>query len=202
MILDWYLTAVLIPPALVLATLFLFRSLVSPIFTPNVFLLGIAIALAPEYLEEIGWMGYAFPMMHGKGKRSALATSILLGILWGLWHLPVVDYLGAAAPHGVYWPLFALSFVAILVAIRILIVWIYANTQSILLAQLMHISSTASLVVLDPTRVSPAQETVWYAVYAAALWVVVALVVVRYDTQLVRQPRQPRPVQSLESAVA
>jgi len=39
----------------------------------------------------------------------------------------------------------------------------------------MHLSSTGSLVMLDPVRVSLAQETLWYALYGAALWLIAAI---------------------------
>ncbi|HEV2580859.1 MAG TPA: CPBP family intramembrane glutamic endopeptidase, partial [Ktedonobacteraceae bacterium] len=189
---GWYAVALLTPTALMLAVLFAFRTLVSPVFTPKLFLPGIVFGLVPGILEEFGWMGFAFPKM--RVKRSALSVAIVLGVLWGLWHAPVVDYLGAAAPHGVYWPLFFLSFIAIVTAIRVLIVWIYSNTGSILLGMVMHSSLTASLAALDPAPISPAQETLWYAVFAAVLWIVVVLVAARYGKSLVRQPAQVRPV--------
>ena len=43
---------------------------------------------------------------------------------------------------------------AAMTAMRVLIAWIYVNTKSVLLSQLMHISSTSSLVVLSPARIS------------------------------------------------
>ncbi len=188
----WYAVALLTPPVLILAVLLTFRTLVSPIFIPHFFLLGILFGLVPGFLEEIGWMGFAFPRM--QLKQGTLATGILLGVLWGLWHAPVVDYLGAAAPHGVYWLPFFLTFVALVTAMRVLIVWVYSNTGSVLLAQLMHVSSTASLVLLAPSPISPAQETLWYAAYAAVLWIVVALVAVTYGKRLVRQATQVKTI--------
>lgn len=154
---QWYAVAVLTPSVLLLAVLFLFRTLVSPVFTPKIFPLGIVFGLVPGFLEEFGWMGFAYPKM--RLQRSALSAGLLLGIVWGLWHAPVVDYLGAAAPHGVYWVPFFLTFIAIVMAVRVLIVWIYSNTGSVLLAQLMHASLTVSLATFDPVGVSPAQET-------------------------------------------
>ncbi|MGH2502409.1 MAG: CPBP family intramembrane glutamic endopeptidase, partial [Ktedonobacterales bacterium] len=152
----WYVIAVLLPPAGILFVLLAMRTFVSPIFTPNVFALGFLFGL-PAFLEEIGWMGFAFPQM--RKRQSTLAAAVTLGVLWGLWHAPVVDYLGAAAPHKAYWPLFFLSFIAIVAAMRVLIVWVYSNTGgSLLLAQLMHISMTGSLVVFDPLGLTPAQE--------------------------------------------
>ena len=150
---QWYGAAILIPPVLILAVLITLKSLVSINFAPNFFILGLLFGLVPGFFEEIGWTGYAFPrMLPGRGP---LAASLLLGILWGLWHLPVVDSLGAATPHGKYWLPFFISFVALLTAMRVLIAWIYSNTRSVLLAQLMHASSTGFLVVLGPAHVSP-----------------------------------------------
>ncbi len=189
----WY-AALLIPPGLILVVLLSLRSLVSPVFAPNLFLLGIVFGLFPGFFEEVGWTGFAFPRM--RARHSALGAALLLGVLWGLWHAPVVDYLGAAAPHGVDWLPFFLAFIAILTAIRVLIAWVYSNTHSLLLAQLMHASSTGFLVILGPAHVSPAQEALWYAVYAAVLWMVVALVIARYGTRLVRNPMQVKKMQT------
>ncbi len=146
--------------------------LVSPVFRPNLFILGISFAVMPGFLEEFGWMGFAYP--HMSKFVQPFRAALLLGVLWGLWHAPVVDYLGAAAPRRRYWLPFFLAFIAIVSAVRVLIVWVYRHTQSLLLAQLMHVSFTASLVMFDPARLSPAQETFWYALYAA-LWLIVLI---------------------------
>ena len=196
---QWYAVAVLTPSVLLLAVLFLFRTLVSPVFTPKIFPLGIVFGLVPGFLEEFGWMGFAYPKM--RVPRSALSAALLLGVVWGLWHAPVVDYLGAAAPHGAYWAPFFLTFIAIVMAVRVLIVWIYSNTGSILLAQLMHASLTVSLATFDPVGVSPGQETLWYAVYAFALWIVVAVVTISYGKCLVRQSRQQRQMETANTAL-
>ena len=72
-------------------------------------------------------------------------------------------------------------------AMRVLIAWVYTNTKSVLLAQLLHACSTGSLVIFSPSRVTAAQETLWYAVYAAALWLVVAILAVIYGERLTLQ---------------
>ncbi|GAC1347250.1 MAG: hypothetical protein NVSMB27_12260 [Ktedonobacteraceae bacterium] len=190
----WYAAALLIPPALILAVLLFLRTLLSPVFSPHLFLLGFLFGIPAGFLEEIGWTGYAFPKM--LLKRNALTASLLLGGLWGLWHLPVIDFLGAAYPHGAYWLPFVLVFIALLTAMRALIAWVYSNTSSVLLAQLMHISSTGFLVMFSPSLVSPAQETLWYAVYAAILYIAVAIVVTRYGKRLVQLPVQVNRVQT------
>jgi uncharacterized protein len=182
---QWYAVVLLTPPVLILITLLSLYAFVSQDFSPNFFPLGLLFGIFPGFFEEIGWMGYAFPKI--QSNYSALTAGILLGMLWGLWHLPVVDSLGAAAPHRAYWLPFFLAFIAVVAAIRVLIVWVYSNTQSLLLAQLMHASSTGSLVILSPAHVVPSQETLWYAVYAAVLWIAVALVVKAFGSHLMRQ---------------
>ena len=183
---GWYAVALFSAPALILVVLFLFSTLISPIFTPKLKFFFIVFGIFPGVLEEIGWTGFAYPRM--RLKHSALGAGVLLGVLWGLWHAPVVDYLGGAAPHGQYWLPFFLSFIAIVTALRILIVWVYTNTNSVLLAQLMHSSLTASLAVLGPASLTPGQETLWYAAFAGALWIAVAIVVLLHAQLLMRRP--------------
>jgi uncharacterized protein len=176
-----------VPPILVLAVLSSLTNFVSPIFKPNLFVMGILFGIPAGFFEEIGWMGYAFPKMNSK--FSALGSAFLLGLLWSAWHLPVVDYLGTATPHGAYWLHYFLAFLATMTAVRIIIAWAYVNTKSVLLAQLIHVSSTGSLVLFSPPRVDPAHEAMWYFVYAAALWSIVALVVFRCGKGLTREKK-------------
>ena len=179
----WY-AALLIPPVLVLALLFLMKTFVSPDFAPNRFFAGIGFGFVAGFFEEIGWMGFAFAKM--RRARNALAPAILLGLLWAAWHIPVIDYLGTATPHRSYWLPFFFAFAAAMTAMRVLIAWVYSNTNSILLAQLLHAFSTGSLVVFSPPNVSGAQESLWYAIYAAGLWLVVAIVGRSFGKRLAR----------------
>ncbi|HEV3215891.1 MAG TPA: CPBP family intramembrane glutamic endopeptidase [Vicinamibacterales bacterium] len=165
----WYLL-VLLPPALIFLVLEALRRLSGPSFAPNFFLAGFLFGIPAGLFEEIGWSGYPFPKLCSR--LSWNQASVLLGVLWGLWHLPVVDSLGAAAPHRAWWPAFFLAFVLILSAMRVIICWALSSTGSVLIAQLIHISSTGSLVVLGPSRVSPAQEAFWYGLYGVCLWLV------------------------------
>ena len=166
----WYLVLI-IPPALVLATLLCLK-LVAPEFAPNQFYLGILFGIPAGFLEEIGWTGFAFPRL--QSQFGFFRSSILLGVIWGVWHLPVVNHLGAAAPHGSFWFQFFLAFTFAMVAMRVLIAWIYVNTKSVWLAQLMHMSSTGALVVFSP-HVTPEQEVLWYALYGFILWIAATL---------------------------
>jgi len=183
----WY-AVLLIPPVLISLVLFAMKTLVSPDFAPNRFYIGFSFGILAGLLEEVGWMGFAFPKM--RRPENALVPATLLGLLWSAWHIPVVDFLGTSTPHGAYWLHFFLAFTAAMTAMRVLIAWVYVNTESIVLCQLLHAVSTGSLVVFSPPRVSAAQESLWYAVYGVALWFVVAVIASMFGKRLASQEPQ------------
>jgi len=183
---KWY-ALLLLAPCLILSVLLVLEKFWSPVFAPNGFLMGVLFGVPAGFVEEIGWMGFAFPAL--SRQRSAFSAAVLLGLLWGFWHLPVIDFLGTATPHGSHLLQYFFVFVAAMTAMRVLIAWLYTNTESVLLSQLMHVSSTGSLVILSPPGVTAQQEALWYGVYAGVLWTVVALVVLKNGVQLNLQRR-------------
>jgi|SRR5579859_5467106 len=188
----WWLV-LCIPPLGILATEAILSVTVASSFTPQFLVFGIAAGLLAGICEEIGWTGFAYPRL--RTRFGALRGALLLGVLWAVWHLPVVDALGAASPHGPAWPAFFASFAAMLIALRVLIAWLYVHTESVLGAQLLHASSTGSLVAFGAPAVSPDQEAIWYLAYGLVLWVLVVVVVHRHGTSLAHsqraQPQEP-----------
>jgi membrane protease YdiL (CAAX protease family) len=172
-----WLGAVAVPPALVLAVLFGLQSFVSPVFAPNWFPVGFAFGCAAGLFEEVGWTGFAFPAM--RMTLNSPRAAVQLGVLWSAWHIPVIDYLGSATPHGRHWLSYFLAFTAAMTAIRVFISWAYSKTNSVLLAQVIHAGSTGALATFSPAGVSAGQEAFWYAAYAAVLWCVVGIVTTR-----------------------
>ena len=75
--------------------------------------------------EEIGYMGYAIDPM--QERFGALKASVFMGILWAIWHYPSIIQQG----HGFIWLLWGTLGT---VAVRVLIVWIYNNTQKTVFA--------------------------------------------------------------------
>ena len=82
--------------------------------------------------EEIGWRGYALPRL---SERFGLApASIILGILWATWHLPLFFFYGSDI-RGQSFPLYLLQVTAVSVAMA----WLYWRTGgSLLLVMLLH----------------------------------------------------------------
>jgi membrane protease YdiL (CAAX protease family) len=179
----WY-QALLIFPFMILAVQvplsILFTPKLAPIFNP----IGILGGLMAGVQEEIGWMGYAYPKM--QQRFGILRAGIVLGVIHALWHAPA-DFIGNFNTMQMEWLPYFLGFSIFIVALRIIIVWIYENTGSLLLAMLVHAFSTGSLGILVPTANSSATWPVFYGVYAAGLWVIVVMILLRYREHMTGQ---------------
>ena len=101
--------------------------------------------------EELGWRGYALDGL--QARYNALVSSLVLGAVWALWHLPLFfmpgtfqhDQLGFATPG--FW-----SYLSGPVVLSVLFTWIYNNThRSTLSAILFHFMAnfTGELVPLS-----------------------------------------------------
>jgi uncharacterized protein len=196
--LGWY-SVVLLFPILILAVLILLSVLVSAAFTPGFAVVGLVVGLVAGFFEEIGWTGFALPRL--RSKHSLLTSSLILGLLWGFWHI-VADYFGNSASLGVLWlPYFLFGFVAAMTATRILIAWVYDHTGSILLAQLMHASSTGFLAALGVSAASPSGPSGYalsFIIYAVALWVVVGILVTRDGKRFVHHALKVQAARTLK----
>lgn len=182
---GWYAAALITFPVLILAVLFSLSNFYSVDFYPNFWSFGILGGLMAGFIEETGWMGFAFPRM--QSKYGTLRATIYLGLIHGVWHV-AGDMIGAYHINGPYWlPRFVVMWMIGMLAMRVILVWIYTNTGSLLLAQLTHASSTGSLIFFGPLT-TPANETFWWAIYAVVLWIAAAVVLVRYGKRLVLEP--------------
>jgi membrane protease YdiL (CAAX protease family) len=73
-------------------------------------------------------------------------------------------------------------------AFRVLMVWVYERTGSLLLAMLMHACLSSGMLILTPTAISGVPLLTWLLVLAAVLWVVVAAAALANQGQFARQP--------------
>jgi membrane protease YdiL (CAAX protease family) len=182
----WYAIALLTMPVLLLSVLWPMGA-VDPAFAPRFQWPLLAIGLVAGGFEEIGWTGFATPRL--LARQRPFSAGLSLGVAWALWHVPV-DFRQNFHAQGVTWLLeFALLYLAALTAYRLLMTWVYAHTQSLLLAVLMHASYTGWLLALYPGT-SFLQGLVWQSAYAAVLWVAVIVVYARSPQ---RGPRHANP---------
>jgi membrane protease YdiL (CAAX protease family) len=129
----WYLIALGLPTVLSIATAGLSYLLGASDFIQVGALTVLELVLFVLVVgEELGWRGYALPRL--LEKRSAVTASLILGVLWGLWHLPT--FLVPGTPqYGL--PLTA--FVLLTIEYSILMTWVFLHTLgSVLIATLFH----------------------------------------------------------------
>ena len=192
----WYAVALLSAPLLFTAILFAL-SLSSPKILPgilasddkmSVVLMGIVAGLMAGIFEELGWTGFAIPRM--RQRYGVLGTGLIVGLLWGAWHYPLFSASGSSSV--------ALGLAIVLVRLfswlppyRVLMVWVYDRTGSLLVAMLMHASLSASMFILAPLVTGVAIVTS-VLVWAAVLWVVVGAVALAQGGHLSRQPLRRR----------
>jgi membrane protease YdiL (CAAX protease family) len=147
--LRWYLFAVGYMTAVKLTVALLHRILLGawPRFGDEAWYVMLAATIFSTVIggqagEEIGWRGFALPRLATRFGYGA--GSILLGVIWALWHLPLF-FVRDADKHGQSFFLYALQVTAISVAIA----WLYQRTNgSLLLTMLMHsaINQTKDIV--------------------------------------------------------
>jgi membrane protease YdiL (CAAX protease family) len=178
----WYLMALLTAPLLIIAILLVFSQF-SPVFLPAIFtesnklsllLTGVFMGLVVGFFEELGWTGFAIPKL--RQKFNVLNTGILLGLFWGLWHLPLfvasVKSSGSV-PQVIYLLVLLFTFLPVY---RILMVWVYDRTDSLLIMILMHGPLSASQLLLIPPELSGVQLVLYNITFAVILWLIVGCV--------------------------
>lgn len=136
------------------ATLFLgmgvlteFISNIGLILPTYLITLIVGIFLGPLW-EEPGWRGFALPRL--QAQYGPLLGTVILGVLWALWHLP--GYPGGWMKASL------IALILTSISFSIVMTWVYNNTRgSILLMILLHSSSNAALSV--GARVLPTDLT-------------------------------------------
>lgn len=102
-------------------------------------------------LEEIGWRGYAWPVLLKRYRF--LATSAILGAFWACWHLPLF-FIKGISHEGVPF----LPYLGMAIGISIWLGWLYCRTQSILLVAVFHLTLNYS-ALLPGSHSLPARVT-------------------------------------------
>lgn len=133
--------------------------------------------------EELGWRGFALP--HLQKTRTAERASWILGIAWGLWHLPSVVFLPLLAQQATI-PQAMLSLLGLTIGIvgyTIVLTWLYNNTQSLFWIVILHGYANAwqSYLVLS------SGSFMAQVAYGVLPWLLALWVLKRYDTQTLTQ---------------
>jgi membrane protease YdiL (CAAX protease family) len=182
----WILFVLLFPAALSLAALAL--GYISGGLAPFTYAALVPLALALPFLlflivctglaEELGWRGFALP--HLQETRTAERASWVLGLAWGLWHLPSVVLLPLmTGSANIVQALFSVVGLTLgIVGYTIVLTWFYNNTGSLFWIVILHGYANAwqSYVVLS------AGSFTAQVVYGVLPWLLAAWLLKKYDT--------------------
>ena len=190
----WYAVALLTAPLLVTAVL-LALSLGSPAFLPTILttsdkvallLMGMVGTIVGGIFEELGWTGFATPILL-RQRYGVLGTGLIIGVLWGVAHFPLY-YWASGNLSGALSPGFLVTaqVFAWFPAYRVLMLWVYDCTESVLLVMLMHASLTASQVIFASLATAVPLFT-YTLVFGAVVWLVIGVVALAQGGHLTRQ---------------
>jgi uncharacterized protein len=142
---KYYLAALIVPAVFVSAVILIVQALGLGEFrwseaTWFVYLMLLVIALPVTLFtfgEEYGWRGYLLPRLLPLGE---IRASVLLGVIWGVWHLPLI-MAGLNYPGVNVW-LAIIIFTFVTVALSFTYTWFYvASSGSVLVAAVFHAST-------------------------------------------------------------
>ncbi|MBD3253816.1 MAG: CPBP family intramembrane metalloprotease [Candidatus Lokiarchaeota archaeon] len=179
---KWYGVALIMTPIL-FGGLILILSMISSEYYPALFLShekislilsGILVGLMVGFFEELGWTGFLIPQM--RQHYSKLKTGIIVGFLWGLWHFPLFSmYASSLQPFAIA-VLLARLF-SWLPAFRVLLVWVFDRTESLLLVILMHASLVAwTTSILAPFPITDVRTIIYILSWGLVLWIIVIII--------------------------
>lgn len=166
----WYLPAFLLMPLLMVLEYAWIQIFGNPIPDPRLPVLELPIYFAMFFVgaigEELGWQGYAYERL--EEQWSALASGVVLGIVWAVWH--IIPYIQA---HNA--PLWIIVHAAGSVGTRVLVVWIYNNTgKSVFAACIFHVMINMS-TMLFPNYGSHYDPLIAVVIFAFAVAAVTAI---------------------------
>jgi len=130
----WYVPTLLLMPGIMATSYIVMRLMGVPLPAPQ-FLFATALILFVVFFiagvgEELGWSGYAIDPL--QDRLGALGGTLLLGVVWGVWHFIPLLEVQRAPVFIAWWSLGTL-------ASRVIITWLYNNTgKSVFVAVLFH----------------------------------------------------------------
>jgi membrane protease YdiL (CAAX protease family) len=203
---KWYLAAFLLAPSLIVLAVYIHAALTgtmpdfSTVMAREIFgeSANLWLFVLPFFLvdfitngEEIGWRGYVLPRL--QAKYNALISTLILGVIWGLWHLPKFLSHWSIASFG-WFMLHTLAF-------SIILTWLYNSTRgSLLMVAIMHASANTAGVFMPMANTVSSENMGVYMIFVL-LEVVTAIMIVIVTGAERLSRTEPEQAQTLPSTL-
>lgn len=137
-------------------------------FSSGIFPVWFLLIIAPV-LEELAWHTYGTDSL--RAKFNLFKTSLIFGIYWGIWHLPlsfIRDYYQSNVVEDGW--IYGLNFLVSIIPYVILMNWLYYKTgRNIIVAIIFHITAGLFNELFAPHPDSKIIQTALLCVFAAVV---------------------------------
>lgn len=190
--LGWYGVAVLLPVLTVIAAVAL-QGLFSPAVDMRALaesgwrlailagfgtIYGVLIAAG----EELGWRGFMLPRL--LTRYNGLVASLIVGIVWGLWHLPLRWWMGGSGDA-----LDVLLYGLGIDCAAVIYTWLYRRTRgSVLIASLFHAAYDVAVITAGQVC---GPESSFFRVHMLVLGLTAAILVLTHRAEFLGTPMPP-----------
>ena len=178
---KFYLIA-LLGPALIWALAVLIQSLLNgsaPVIELSNITVFASLFLTALFLggglgEELGWRGFALPQL--QSKMSPISSSLLIGLVWGLWHAPVFVMADAERTGGV---VALILFTIFAICLSLLFTAIFNSTRgSLLIPLILHGALNATENTFEQIFPVMQTESSYVFIYGGLILVMAVLLLI------------------------
>ena len=137
---------------------------------------GLVRSISSALGEEIGWRGFLVPEL--ARTTSYTSTALITGIVWSVWHYPILIYGGYNAGTPTWYGL--TCFTVMVIALSFIFAWMRLKSGSLWTGAILHASHNLYIQALFTPATRNTGKTAWYIDEFGAIVPLVAVVFAIY----------------------
>jgi uncharacterized protein len=159
--------ALILPFGLFTITYFIGKLIGNTVKIPDnafsILITGLAGMIIGAVTEEIGWRSFLQPAL--EQKHSVFISSLIVGIIWGLWHIG----------HFMNGPIFMSGFLIFTISVSMVMIFLLKNTKhNIIISALFHFSINIGFGIYFTEEF----ENIKLFLINSSVWLIAALIII------------------------